>query len=404
MSSILNALKKLEDESDPGEQDASLSGSLDTKQVVRKGIWKKHAYGRILWACFGITAVIALICFAAFRNPANVADQRHPQPEDRTAETKPANPGGSNAAAENRVSAHAQHKAQSPKPAESVPVPAPPAPAVIQENMAKFQDTAAKQGKNREENDPFRIPDELRDSGSTVLEKSDVKPISETQKPALPVSAQPSPAQPVLETAKHNPSVSLQPSAPQPVSETAKPAPRTGSPVPLLPPPKHPVKTEPVPMLPPAKNPVKIQPPQPLPVPAVKTVQDAQSVAAGQPESVKMPAPSEGVKKASEPESVKTVSGTEPAKSPARSEPVKASAPPTPGDCASVSEKTAGQTGLSIQALVWSEDPAGRMAVINGNIVREKGMLSDVSVVRIGSDCIVFQKGNEQWMQKFRLN
>jgi len=392
LSSILNALKKLEDNREQAGQEPSLSGSLDTKQVVRKGIQKKHTYGRILWACFGITAVTALLWFAFARNPANAPDQRALQPENRTAEARSANPASSKTAAENRFPAHAQHKAQRPEASGSAPVPAPPAPASMQKNMAKFQDMAAKQGKKEEKNDPFRVPDELREALSSVPEKSGGKAAAETAKPVPSVSALPSAG----------------PSDVKAVEETAKPAPRTDSPAALLPAPKHPVKTEPVQMLPPAKNPMKIQLPQPLPVPAEKTMQDAQPVA-GQTESVKMPdAASEPVKKAPnpesvKPESVKMVPVPETAKSPARPEPVKP-APLAPGDCSSVSEKTAGETGLAIQALVWSEDPAGRMAVINGNIVREKGMVNDVSLVRIGSDCIVFQKGNEQWMQKFRLN
>ncbi len=404
MSSILNALKKLEDETEQGGQEHSLPAFPDTKQVVRKGIRENRGYGKILWTCFGITVLIGLVWFAAARNPATAPDQIYSQSENPApwdSDAKSADPASSKAVLKHKAPAHAENKAETPKTDTSAPasvsVPVPPAPAGTQENMSKFRDMAAKQMKNEGENDPFRIPDELRETVSTVPEKTGEKTASETVKPASPAGI-PVPLIPESKNPVKTEPVPMLPAPENPVKT---------EPVPMLPASKNPVKTEPVPMLPASKNPVKtetaVSVSQPLPVPDVKKMQNAQS-GSGQPESVKMPVPSEPIKKTAQPEPVKTPSGSEPTKSSARSEPVKASAPPEQKDCSSVKEKTAGVTGLAIQALVWSEDPAGRMAVINGNIVREKGMLADVSVIRIASDCIVFQKGNEQWMQKFRLN
>ncbi len=162
------------------------------------------------------------------------------------------------------------------------------------------------------------------------------------------------------------------------VSETVKPVPRAASTVPLLPEPKNPVKGEPVSLLPASKNPVK-----------------SEVSGFGPPKPAKTSAP---------PEQMKVSPPSESAKDPSPPEPVKLSALSETEDYASVGEKTAGETGLSIQALVWSADPAERMAVINGSIVRQKGMVADVSVIHIGSDHIIFQNDTARWMQKFRLN
>ncbi|MGE0086676.1 MAG: hypothetical protein AB7S75_19910 [Desulfococcaceae bacterium] len=400
MSSILKALKKLEDDtSEQGGPDTSLPLSPDAKKVFRKGGRKNQ--GKLIWGAFGMTALLTLVWFVADRNPAATSpEQIYTQSESRTVTDSDSK---SNAPASSK--AVPEQKAEIPKTDITAPAsafgPEPPAPAETQKNMTEFRDMAAKQAKKAGENDPFRMPEALMESLSSAAEKSNDKAVSETPKP-----------------------------------------------VPLLPEPKNPVKTGSLPLLPAPKNPVKpetaVPAPQTLPVSGVKKMQEAEALTvSGQPEPVKVPVPSEPVGKNAQTEPVKVPVPSEPVGKNAQTEPVKVvpsepvktsvpsapvnepvkeSVPPEPlkkavqtepvkgaltpeqKDCASVSEKTAGETGLFIQALVWSEDPEGRMAVINGSIVREKGMVTDVSVIHIGSDCIVFQKGNTKWMQKFRLN
>ncbi|MEZ4528662.1 MAG: general secretion pathway protein GspB [Desulfobacterales bacterium] len=387
MSSILNALKKLEDDTAEQGDGHSPSPVPATKQVLRKGIRKNRVRGMLLPACLGMTVLAGLIWFLADRNPAPVPNLSGSQSENRIAEdseTKRTEPESLKSVLEPGSLADREKEAnQSEKQGEvpvSEPVPVPPAPADIQEHMAKFQEMAENQSKKEEKNDPFRMPDAFGELLSIAAEKNTDRTDS----------------------------------------ETAKPDRRAGRavPVPLLPEPKNPVKTESVPLLPAPKNPVKteaaVPAPRPLPVPDMKKVQDARMAAVqGEPEPEKSSAASEPVNRAAgsepakvsaQPEPVKETSEPAPAKPPLPSEQVKVSAPSKQEDYSSVSEKTAGETGLSIQALVWSEDPAERMAVINGSIVREKGTVADVYVVHIGIDRVVFQKENAQWMQKFRLN
>ena len=65
--------------------------------------------------------------------------------------------------------------------------------------------------------------------------------------------------------------------------------------------------------------------------------------------------------------------------------------------------KQAGDTGLELQAIAWSDDAGSRIAVINGRIVREGGSVEGVLIVRINPDDVAFKKGGETWQQVFRL-
>lgn len=55
---------------------------------------------------------------------------------------------------------------------------------------------------------------------------------------------------------------------------------------------------------------------------------------------------------------------------------------------------------LELQAIVWSEDPESRFAVINGNIVRTNGMVEGVSVTEISHDAVSFKQGEKAWKLK----
>jgi cytoskeletal protein RodZ len=55
---------------------------------------------------------------------------------------------------------------------------------------------------------------------------------------------------------------------------------------------------------------------------------------------------------------------------------------------------------FKLQALVWSEVPESRLAVINGVIVRAGGMIEGVSVTDIGKDYVSFKSGQRTWKMK----
>ena len=61
------------------------------------------------------------------------------------------------------------------------------------------------------------------------------------------------------------------------------------------------------------------------------------------------------------------------------------------------------QSGLELQAVSWTPDPANRIAVINGSILREGGSIEGYSVVRIEEDEVVVRKGLSQWKLVFNL-
>jgi cytoskeletal protein RodZ len=55
---------------------------------------------------------------------------------------------------------------------------------------------------------------------------------------------------------------------------------------------------------------------------------------------------------------------------------------------------------FKLQAIVWSEVPESRFAVINGVIVRAGGKIEDVSVIDIGKDFVSFKSGQRTWKMK----
>jgi hypothetical protein len=60
-------------------------------------------------------------------------------------------------------------------------------------------------------------------------------------------------------------------------------------------------------------------------------------------------------------------------------------------------------SGLKLQAISWSQNPANRIAVINGNILREGAVLEGYSINRIAKDEVVVRKGAEEWKLVFNL-
>jgi len=65
-----------------------------------------------------------------------------------------------------------------------------------------------------------------------------------------------------------------------------------------------------------------------------------------------------------------------------------------------LSDRSAGQTGLDVQALVFSPGVQDRMAVVNGQIVRQGDAIdADTILVRIEDGYLVFERGNQFWRQ-----
>ena len=63
--------------------------------------------------------------------------------------------------------------------------------------------------------------------------------------------------------------------------------------------------------------------------------------------------------------------------------------------------KSAGGSGLKLQAIAWSSDSKERIAVVNGRILREGSSIEGALIIKIDKNDVSFQKGSEQWKQKF---
>ena len=55
---------------------------------------------------------------------------------------------------------------------------------------------------------------------------------------------------------------------------------------------------------------------------------------------------------------------------------------------------------FKLQAIVWSDVPESRFAVINGVIVRPGGLIEGISVTDIGVDYVSFKSGRRTWKMK----
>ncbi|MCP4112832.1 MAG: GspB domain-containing protein [Desulfobacteraceae bacterium] len=58
---------------------------------------------------------------------------------------------------------------------------------------------------------------------------------------------------------------------------------------------------------------------------------------------------------------------------------------------------------LTIQALVWSSDPEGRMAMINNKIIRMGGSVDGIVVTHIDGDYVIVREGDKEWKQVFQI-
>lgn len=59
------------------------------------------------------------------------------------------------------------------------------------------------------------------------------------------------------------------------------------------------------------------------------------------------------------------------------------------------------ESGPKLQAISWSKEPKDRIAVVNGNIVREGNTIDGYSITRIDKDEVVVRKGLDEWKLVF---
>ncbi|MDM8523651.1 general secretion pathway protein GspB [Desulfococcaceae bacterium HSG8] len=58
---------------------------------------------------------------------------------------------------------------------------------------------------------------------------------------------------------------------------------------------------------------------------------------------------------------------------------------------------------LKIQALVWADDSEERLVMINNQIVRIGGLVDGATITHIGNDHVVVKKDGEEWKVEFKL-
>jgi hypothetical protein len=69
----------------------------------------------------------------------------------------------------------------------------------------------------------------------------------------------------------------------------------------------------------------------------------------------------------------------------------------------SIPVKQAHESGLHLQAIAWSSNPGSRIAVVNGQVLREGESVERVMVTHIGKNEVIFKKQGVEWKQLFRL-
>lgn len=361
MSSILRALKKLETETRPPAakaEDVHWPAPIDTRKAIRDRVKSTYFLNRLIYGLFVLFLIGGGTWLFWFQK------QTPPKPT----------PSGGR---------------QAPVSTARKPVPPPSTPAVA---------------KPAEPSSPTTVGNVVRHNPDKALLPSAKTPAKATTpaKPAVPappittspktVAAKPSPSAPPNKTV---PTPSHKATSTQPEKSVRKPSPPAApsTPAPAAPASKPAValKTEaagttPEIHPPPAVSPPKpaSQPPQRKPTPATpdRSPKSAPAASATDRRPRQAPAPP----------------------APATPKPVT----PTPAAdeaaaYADVPVGTAETVGLQVQALVWSEDEASRLAVINGTIVKTGGDV-DGNVVRfIGEDFVIIQKGPRNWKLKFQL-
>lgn len=57
---------------------------------------------------------------------------------------------------------------------------------------------------------------------------------------------------------------------------------------------------------------------------------------------------------------------------------------------------------ITLQAIVWSEKPSDRFAIVNERIVREGDSLDDITILMIEKSAIRFKHAGKEWLEPFR--
>ena len=122
------------------------------------------------------------------------------------------------------------------------------------------------------------------------------------------------------------------------------------------------------------------------------------------------PSPSKPVAKAKDPlleDRRKRSEAASPSAAPAKEERSPSKSSPKKEKKGSPDSTTGQEEGPSLQdpefqlqAIVWSDAPESRFAVINGVIVRPGGMIEGISVTDIGKDYVSFKSGQRTWKMK----
>jgi hypothetical protein len=66
-------------------------------------------------------------------------------------------------------------------------------------------------------------------------------------------------------------------------------------------------------------------------------------------------------------------------------------------------KKPVDDTRYKLEAIVWSNNPESRFAVINGQILRAGSSLEGLSVTEIGRDHVAVRSGGREWKLKFTV-
>ena len=60
------------------------------------------------------------------------------------------------------------------------------------------------------------------------------------------------------------------------------------------------------------------------------------------------------------------------------------------------------ESNLELQAISWSDQPAQRIAVVNGSIIKEGEKIQDYQLQEIKNDEVIFQHRGQHWRLRFQ--
>jgi len=149
---------------------------------------------------------------------------------------------------------------------------------------------------------------------------------------------------------------------------------------------------------PPPAKPIPTPPPAPAPRPTEGV--DGPAAAAGQPKAappVQAPPPSSRIRPRD---------GGGPTGSETRPPSAQRSAPaarPASGRSPEDSLSRLEESKLKVMAIAWTDDPARRLAVVNGHIVKEGESVEGYNVMQIRKDDIIVNDGGRSWRVELNL-